>query len=328
MANYTCTTNMTLEACITAGPMNSGDDLTINSGAVVTCDRTPSILIGRVHINYGKLLIDGQNIGSGNMINFVGEYQQYVNVLGQGKFEIDGDWYDVGTTDGSNSQVFNLATYYDSSFCVDVVPMIQVETGRRITFDNSSGTAPAVDDYVFKASDHGVFGRIVEVASTYLVVKWLIGSLINNDAIEVQKVVDDKGPDMQISWTADVNHASGDILESGVYQEFGNSRANGISYISYFNHGVGGFVFDNQFQSTTLTMGTAAGTTGGFVPPSGCNVRIPNVIVSTATTTTYASNNTYHDGTATETNWYDISTNNAGAVEFSICNFGNSFMYS
>lgn len=328
MANYTCTTNMTLEACIAAGPMNSGDDLTINAGATVTCDRTPSILMGRITINDGKLLVDGANIGTGNMINFVGNYQEYIIVYGQGELDVDGKWYSIGTTDGTNSQTFNLATYYDTSFCVDVVPMIQVETGRRINFDNTTGTAPEVDDFVFKASDHGVYGRIIEVQPTYLIVRWLIGTLVDDDAIEVQKVVDNNGPDMQISWTADVNHASGDILESGVYQEFGNSRANGISYISYYNHGVGGFVFDNQYQSTTLTMGTAAGATGGFVPPSGCDVRIPNVHFSTSNTTNYATNTTYHDGTAVETNWYDLNTSNAGAVDLSICNFGVAYFAS
>ena len=328
MADYVCTTNMTLEACITAGPMTSGDNLTINSGAVVTCDRTPSVLIGQVTINDGKLLIDGVNIGTGNMINFVGEYQEEINVNGQGTLDVNGDWYSIGTTDGTNSQTFNLATYYDSSFCVDVVPMIQVETGRRIDFDTSSGTAPEVDDYVRKASNYSILGRITQVESTYLIVKYLSGAFVDDDDIEVRKVVDNNGPDMQVSWTAKVNNASGDIKESGVYQEFGNSRSNGVSYISAYHHGVGGFTFDNAFQSTTLTMGSALGTVGGFVPPSGCNVRVPNVHFSTSNTTNYASNNTYNDGTSAEANWYNMDTGLGGVVDFSICNMGSAFFQS
>ena len=303
--------------------MTSGDNLTINSGAVVTCDRTPSVLIGQVNINDGKLLIDGVNIGAGNMINFVGEYLEEINANGRGTLEVDGDWYSVGTTDGTNSQTFNLATYYDSSFCVDVIPMIQVETGRRITFDNSSGTAPEVDDYVRKASDYTIMGRIIQAEATYLVVRYLTGTLINNDNIEVRKVVDDDGPDMQVSWTADVNHASGDIKETGVYQEFANAVANSVSHIADYHHGVGGFVFANIFQSTTLTMGSAAGATGGFVAPSGCDVRIPNVHFSTSNTTNYASNNTYHDGGTNEANRYQLSTGLGGEVDFSVCNLGS-----
>ena len=328
MADYTATTNMTLEACITAGPMTSGDNLTINAGAIVTCSQTPSVLIGMVNINDGKLLVDGVNIVTGNMINFVGEYQQEIDVAGQGTFEVNGDWYSIGTTNGTNSQTFNLATYYDSSFCVDVVPMIHVETGRRIDFDTSSGTAPEVDDYVRKTSNYSILGRITQVEATYLIVKYLTGALIDNDDIEVRKVMDNNGPDMQVSWTAKVNNASGDIKQAGVYQEFGNSRSNGVSYISAYHHGVGGFTFDNAFQSTTLTMGTAAGTVGGFVPPSGCNVRVPNVHFSTSNTTNYASNNTYHDGTSSETNWYNMDTGSGGEVDLSICNMGGAFFQS
>lgn len=325
MANYTCTTDMTLEACITAGPMNSGDDLTINNGATVTCDRTPSILIGTVNINYGKLLIDGVNIGTGNMINFVGEYQATINAYGQGTFDVNGKWYNIGTTNGTNAQTFNLATYYDSSFCVDVVPMIQVETGRRIDFDNGVGVTPAVDDFMYKSSDRKVMGRIVEVQSTYIVVKYLTGTLADNDEIQIRKIIDNNGPDLQKSWTADVNNASGDIKEAGIYQEFGNSVINGISQLSAFHHQVGGFVFANIFQSTTLTMGTATGATGGFVPPSGCNVRIPNVHFSTSNLTNYASNNTYQDGSTNEYNRYNLGTANAGKVNLNICNVGSSF---
>lgn len=328
MADYTATTDLTLEQCITNGPMVDGDNLTINSGAVVTCDRTPSILMGNITINDGELFIDGENIGTGNMINFVGEQGQEIIVNGQGVLDVNGDWYTLGTTNGTDSQTFNLTTYYDSSFCVDHVPMIQVETGRRIDFDNASGTTPEVDDFVYKATDKGVFGRIVEVnaTSSYLVVKYLIGSLANDDGIEVRKVVDNVGPDLQISWTADVNNVSGDIKEAGIYQEFGNSRANGVTYISSFGNGIGGFVFDNPWQSTTLTMGSSTG--GGFVPPSGCTVRVPNVHFSNATTTAYASNNTSHPGTDVVTALYSLDTGLAGTIELDVCNVGTAYMAS
>ena len=333
MADYTCTSNMTLEACITAGPMTSGDNLTINAGAVVTCDRTPSILIGQVNISDGKLLIDGVNIGIGNMINFVGEYLEEINVPGQGTFEVNGDWFDIGTTDGTNSQTIDLSSatgvdYWDSDFCVDVIPMIQIETGRRIDFDNPSSaatTALAAGDWVYLTSDRSIMGKIKTVASVYIIVWYLTGTVADDAEIQVRKIVDNGGPDLQVAWTADVNNASGDIKESGVYQEFGNSRANGVSYISAYHHGVGGFVFDHAFQSTTLTLGSAAGTVGGFVAPSGCNIRVPNVHFSTSDITQYALNNTYHDGTNVETNWYNMDSGYAGAVDFSICNMGSAF---
>jgi len=330
MADYEATSNMTLEAAITAGSMADGENLTISSGAIVTCDQTPSILIGRVIANNGQMFIDGENISAGNMINFVGEYQEYFDINGNGALKIRGDWYSIGTTNGANSQTFSLATYYDSSFCVDVIPMIQVETGRRIDYDTESGIDPLVDDWVSKSSDTSLLGRIVEVniSSKYLIVKFLTGSLINNDDIEIRKVIDSVGPIEEITWTAKVNNVSGDIKESGVYQEFGNTRANGTSYIGDYHHGVGGFVFDNAFQSTTLTMGTAAGSTGGFVPPSSCDVRLPNCHISTSNITNYGSNNTYHDGTSTEANWYRLDTLGAGTVDIEVCNAGSAWISS
>jgi len=329
MANYTATSNMTLEAAIAAGPMTDGDNLTINNGAIVTCTQTPSILMGQIDINDGELKIDGENISSGNLINFVGELTEEINVNGRGKLTVNGDWYSIGTTDGSNSQVIDLSSatgsdYWDGDFCIDSIPMIQIETGRRITFDNASGVTPEVDDWVYKTSDLSVMGRIVQVESTYLVVRFLTGSLADDDAIEVRKIVDNNGPDYQISWTANVNSGSGDIKESGVYQEFGNTRANGTAYISYFHHGVGGFVFDHDFQSTDLTLGSASGSTGGFVPPSGCDIRAPNVHFCTSDISNYGSGNTYNTSDD-ETTWYNLVTTSAGDIEFSICNFGNAF---
>ena len=93
-----------------------------------------------------------------------------------------------------------------------------------------SGTAPAVGDFVFKVSDPKQRGLIEQVESTYLVVRYFTGTLADNDAIEVVKVVDDSGPKLEVSWTANVNNASGDIKEAGVYQAFGNSRYNGVDY--------------------------------------------------------------------------------------------------
>lgn len=325
MADYTATSDMTLEAAITAGSMADGENLTVTSGAVVTCDQTPSILMGEVRVTDGKFKIDGENISAGNMINFVGKNDEQLDIREIGEFEVVGDWYSIGTTDGSNSQTFNLATYYDSSFCVDVVPMIQVETGRRIDFDGATGTTPSADDWIYKTSDRSVMGRVVSATSTYIVVRFLTGTLANNDAIECRSIVDNVGPDLQTSWTALVNNASGDILESGVYQEFGNTRSNGTSYIANFHHGIGGFVFDNAFQSTTLTMGTAAGSTGGFVPPSGCDVRVPNVHFSSSDATNYGSNNTYCSGTD-EGARHNLNTGYAGSASFSICNVGSAWL--
>ncbi len=343
MANQTVTTDKTLEEVI-AGGLNSGDNITINSGAVVTCTETPSVLIGMVTINQGELHIDGLNITSGNVINFVGEgglingsNDQTITVNGQGKLNITGDWFDIGTTNGTDSQVIDLSTstgvgYWTKGgvdFCVDVIPMIQIETGRRIDYDNATGTTPEIGDWIYLTSDRTVMGKVKSVGTGYLVVWLLTGTLADDDAIQSRKVVDNNGPNLEVSWTANVNNASGDILESGVYTEFGNARSNGNNYITGFGNGYGGLVFHHAFQSTDLTLG---GSTGGFKAPSGCNIRVPNVVVNTSSLTDEGSGTPYASGLAfgcgtnnNETEWYAIECSAGGEVEMSICNWGNAY---
>ena len=116
MANVTITSNTDMESLIATGLLD-GENITINSGAVLTCTETPSVLIELVTINEGELHIDGLNISSDNVINFVGEgglldgsNDQTITVNGQGKLNITGDWFNIGTTDGTNSQAIDLST--------------------------------------------------------------------------------------------------------------------------------------------------------------------------------------------------------------------------
>lgn len=322
MADYTATSDMSFETAISNGSMVDGEVLTIARGVTVTCTQTPSILVGGVII-YGELHIDGANISSGNMINFVIDNGgSGIQVLPDATFRVTGDWYNVGTTDGTNSQSVSTSAYW-GSFCVDHIPMVQIETGRRIYYDNESGTTPAEHDWVVKDSDRSVIGRIVSIDDTskYMVVRFLTGTLADDDDIFVDKMVDNTGPDMQRIWTAKVNNASGDIAESGVYQQFGNSYEENTSFIGSFHLGIGGFVFDNVYQAESITLGSAASTTGGFVPPSGGVIRVPNVHFSQATTTTYASSQVSTPAT-TYTNRIGLTASPGASVYLSICNVG------
>jgi len=486
MPSYTATTDMTFEEAVVAGSMVDGDNLTINNGAVVTCDETPSIIVDQVDINNGILKVDGENISSGNVIWFEGHNLQEINVNGQGILQVRGDWYSIGTTDGTDSQVITFAEN------PDVIPMVQVETGRKLILDNIDGEYPVKDDWIYKTSDEKVMGRIVSVEAgagggslsdiksvvfdfadnygyssymgiraiefiglddevielstsdftTYatseydasgfsadhvfntstlktgdwwdsqwlggndevtnlrlivvfntvqdikgirinnshntggsttvgvkatkiyvstdtitdtvygntvtnstlifnddlpehigsdvaddqdvemsmtvsIIVRFLTGTLADNDEVFVRKLVDNAGPDLQTSFTANINNVLGDIKEAGIYQEFGNCVANSASFISGFHQGVGGFVFENQYLSTTLTFGSSAGATGGFKPPAGCDIRVPNVHFMSNTAT--GSN---------ETQRFELVTTNAGEVDLKVCNVGSAWFGS
>jgi hypothetical protein len=59
---------------------------------------------------------------------------------------------------------------------------------------------------------------------------------------------------------------------------------------------------------------------GGFVPPSDCDIRIPNVHVSTSDTTNYVSGDTGRPVAFDD--WYSLETDDGGKVVASICNIG------
>ena len=88
-------------------------------------------------------------------------------------------------------------------------------------------------------------------------------------------------------------------------------------------------MFHHAFQSTTLTLGSNTGTgLGGFVPPSGCNIRIPNVVVNTSSLTDEGIGTPYASGLAfgcatntTEAEWYALECSAGGVVDMSICNY-------
>ena len=349
MANKTITSDATIEEVI-ASWLNDWENITVNGGAVLTCTETPSKLIGTVTINQGELHIDWQNITNWNVINFVWEWglingsnDQTITVNGQWKLNITGDWFDIGTTNGTDNQVIDLSTatgvwYWTkdgADFCVDVIPMIQIETGRVVSFSWmwAIGTFPEVWDWIYKKSDRTVMGKIQAIDDVaYTVTVWaLTGSFTTGDELEVRKVVDDNWPDLQVSFTANID--ADDVKADGVYMEFGNARSNGNNYISGFWNGLGWLVFHHAFQGTDLTLGSNTGTGfGGYKAPSGCNIRIPNVIVNTSSLTDEGSGTPYASGLAfgcgtnsTESEWYQIECSAGGEVSMSICNWGNAY---
>lgn len=310
MANQTVTTDLNMTTVISNGLAN-GENITINSNATVTVDQSPSVLVGQISINEGEFLLDGAN--AINPIVFVGERAEEINVNGAGTFRATLGWWEFPSTgNGTASQTFDCSTYFSSSgsgITSDVFAGVWVETGRRINYDGGSGVAPVVGDWVFKVSDTDVHGRIEEVNGTatsgYIVVTFLTGSLADNDAIELHTIQDNAGPDYQISWTA--NAVGADVLESGVFQEFGNCYQNSVDYLTSMGSGISGFAYSQPYQNNTLTFGDGV---NGFIVPAGARVRVPMVHICTSSTTEYPLGSTVWEASAA--NMYELETVNGG----------------
>lgn len=308
MGNKTVSTDANLISLISSG-LGDGENITIIDGAKLTIDESPTVLIGQTKIDDGEILLDGAN--AINPIVYVGEESEEINVNGAGVLRSTLGWWNFPTVgDGTASQTFDCSTYFtDAIIDSDVFSGCWVETGRRINYDNGSGVAPVVGDWVFLVSDNDVHGRIEAVSGDgttgYIVVTFLTGVVADNEQIELHTIQDNKGPNYEKSWRAYANGS--DTLESGVYQAFGNCHQNNTDYLSQMGSGIAGFAFQQPWKSNTLTFGN--GTTG-FIVPNGAHVRVPMVHIATGSISSVGINEpTWH---TTAANKHELETINGG----------------
>lgn len=320
MANQTITADANLTDLVSAGLAN-GEDITIDGGARLTVNSSPTVLIGQININDGELLLDGANATT--PIVFVGEQAEEINVNGAGLLKSTLGWWDHPTVStGAANQTWDIANYFSGSLITaDIFSGCWVETGRRINYTSGSGVAPKIGDWIYKVSDQNVHGRIEAVSGTassgYVVVTFLTGVVADTDAIEIHSLQQKRGPDYQISWTATASGA--DVLEAGVFQEFANVYQNSTDFLSQMGSGIAGFCFSQSFQSNTLTFGDG---TNGFIPPSGARIRFPMVHVATSTVGSIASGTSVMS--SAKDNRYEIETVNGGDIELSGVSLGSA----
>jgi hypothetical protein len=217
------------------GTFQSGETITLPGGATVTAS----------------------GAGKRSWIHVVGREATSLTIPRLATFELDGDWYEIGTTDGTDDQTFQFPV-------ADMCPSIWVET--------SAGSG-VYEIWNYAADRWGVEASGVPLVPT-----------------------DARG------------------------KFFGMTFATGV-----------------------IEIAKRTGTTSGYKPASGCKVRVPNVILSSAPATNYDSNTlnatiaTRYDTVTTSAgslvmsyascNWY-IVTSNAFNVALTNCSFADSVSLS
>ena len=169
----------------------------------------------------GGATVNCTGSGKRSWIHVVGEELGTVTVPRLGTFTIQGDWYELGTTNGADDQTFNFPV-------ADNCPAIQIET------------------------------------------------------------------------------AAG----SGVYEWWLNAGSRWGTATAYVSQDVRGKYFGMDNATGIITIARRATNACGFKPPTGCKVRVGNVICSNSNSTNYALN-TLHATLATR---YDFTTTAAGIV--------------
>jgi hypothetical protein len=107
-------------------PLTAREAVTIDSGATVTITSSAwsAAGSGNITLNNGRLLIQNTSTSSGIAVIMAGAYSNvYVN--DGSVFETDGDWIELGTSDGTSGQTF---THWDATATKRNLPAVWVET--------------------------------------------------------------------------------------------------------------------------------------------------------------------------------------------------------
>jgi hypothetical protein len=271
MANQTISTDSNHDDLVGRA---AGEDITINSGAVLTIDSMPDLtsmgILGDITISDGTLHIDGSRTyeiayssGSGGPLPAVG---------------VDISW-DSGSETG---KVIAL----NSGDATSGVMTITVYTGSVAP---TTGGGDVITDGIWSADvDTSEIGFLIIYGEDQ---DW--GSVDARSTLRITgapyQVGTGTGADSQTITLPHRGHQPAILVETGsgtgVYQWWFrvNTTASTVFYDAIADFGntyESGFVFSQTFGSTTVTFGTS---TNGGVPPSGARMLIPNVHIGTTT---------------------------------------------
>jgi len=279
---------------------NAGEDITINSGAVLTIDsdvqETAMGLMGRMLTNDGKWLIDGRNV------------KEVAYSSGSGTLPAIGD--NVTDSGGASGKVIRL----DSGTAASGVMTITEQSGTFTATNtiSDSGTFSATIDSV-------VVGYLIYLAEDNL--QNLSGLATVEYLGAWYELGTGDGTDSQVFTLPHSGCQAGLFVEtasgSGVYEKWWRSDDVNDSFTD-FATGDLGKIFQQPINTATVTFGTS---TNGGVPPSGAKIRMGNVHLGTAT---LAAPTTERDmAVLGSTNFWEYGINSSNAFIFDKVNFSS-----
>jgi len=224
-----------------------------------------------------------------------------------GKFQVRGAYFDLGTTSGVNTTTYQVPNNGKQLW----IPSIEVQ-GATWTITGATWAAGSIT-YTTSATHDMLVGQPVTVAgvspSGYNCADVYISDLTDTT---FSIVAADPG-----TYTS-----GGTAIAYEQWPCFGSTSAGAVNdYVIYLEDTRRGKAFWNTNSTTSLALptgvirfqhdGTNAGT-GGYLPPAGRKIRIPNVIFTNCTTGARNQNSIPHATLATR---YDFTMTGAGAVD-------------
>jgi hypothetical protein len=234
--------------------------------------------------------------GQRGWIHVVGEVTNNVSVPRLGAYNIIGspDMFELGVTDGTDDQTFNIPV-------LDSVGAIWVETGAGTgVFEkwlNGGGRWGTATAFISTDERGKFFGQWKSVAAN------------TTNGSPTVTMTDTTGftvgmPIQNIAGTTPVALPDGvtiNAINPGVNVTI-SSNATSTAAITFYT------------PLTTLTIARRASNSCGYKPPTGCRVLVPNVFCSTSASSTGWTGNQLHNSPS---NRYEIQAASAGAIEVS-----------
>jgi hypothetical protein len=198
--------------------------------------------------------------GKRSWIHVVGEYQGLITVPRLGEFRATGDWYEIGQTNGTDDQVIPLPV-------ADAVPGIWIETGA------GSGVYTQWENAGLRWATATQFIP-TDTRGTYFGQWFTRGSMGSTNGSAVVTTTDTSGfavgaPVIMSAGWANTDRLFITAINPGVSITLSaNANATGTQTITTVR--------------ASITLAQRASNACGLKPPTGCRIRIPNIIISTS----------------------------------------------
>lgn len=325
MANITVSTSSNFDDAANLGLLN-GENITINSDAILTINSDVrwaqnAAVPNNIDINQGKLLIDATEVwwipydgGTGTVPALGTRGTQNVTRSGTAIGEFLGIWTALGVAPSASGGATPATGYLklrSKSATLNDNDVLTLSNGATVTINSATGGQRGWIHYVGAEGTTSTNGRVAvpRLGELQTLGDWFVLGTSNGTSGQTfQHYVADFVPALQ------VETGNG----TGVYEWWGNAIAADFTATLIATDERGRY-----FTSTSAGVITFGGATFGKLPPNGARIRVPNIHVSSSTSTNWAAN-TFNTTTPTNRHAF-VSSGGSIDANYFILNGG---MYS
>lgn len=300
MANITVSTSSNFDDAANLGLLN-GEIITINSDAVLTINSDVrwsqnAAVPNQIDVVQGKLLIDATEVwwipydgGTGTVPALGTRGTQNVTRSGTPIGEFLGIWTALGVAPTASGQTTPSTGYLklrSKSTTLNDNDVLTLSNGATVTINSTTGGQRGWIHYVGAEGTTSSNGRVSvpRLGELQTLGDWFVLGTSNGTSGQTfQHYVADFVPALQ------VETGNG----TGVYEWWGNAVAADFTATLITTDERGRY-----FTSTSAGVITFGGATFGKLPPNGARIRVPNIHVSSSTSTNWAAN-TFNNTTLT-----------------------------